>query len=143
MKRLIVPLLLFFCLFLMACPPLAHHYVDAYKIEYSSTGRGGSEYILLKNRALKYVENNQDTIVKPLKKKHFKKLHEYLKNIDLESLSSLKAPSQKYLFDGAQLTTFAITDANPKEHKTLPFDHNNPPEEIKDIILYIKELSKK
>jgi hypothetical protein len=142
MKRRIVPLLFMGVLF-MGCPPLPHHYVPLYKIEYRSIGRGDSEYIFLEKSSLKYVEYRQDTVVKHLKNKHYKTLHFLLKDIHLDSLSVLEVPSKKYQFDGALATTFAITDTKPEVYKTSIFDHDNPPKEIKGIIEYIKSIAKK
>jgi heat shock protein HslJ len=142
MKRRIVPLV-FFCLLLMGCPPLPHHYVPLYKIEYKSFGRNGSEYILLEKSTLKYMENRQDTITKRLKNKHYRALHNYLKEINLDSLPLLEVPSKKHQFDGALATTLIITDAKPEVYKTSTFDNDNPPKEIKGIIEYIKSISKK
>lgn len=142
MKRRIVPLL-FLSLLLTGCPPLPHHYVPLYKIEYQSIGRGGSEYISLEKSTLKYVENRQDTLTKRLKNKHYRALHNFLKEINLDSLSLLEVPSKKHQFDGALATTLIITDPKPETHKTPTFDHDNPPQEIKGIIDYIKSLSKK
>ena len=142
MKRRIIPVFLF-CMLLMGCPPLPHHYVPMYKIEYKSFGRSGSEYILLEKSTLKYVENRQDTIMKRLKRKHYKALHEYFKEINLNSLRTLEVPSKKHQFDGALATTLTITDPKPEVYRTPTFDDDNPPKKIKGIIAYIKSISKK
>ena len=143
MKRLIIPVLLFFCLFLMACPPLPHHYVYGYELEYTSSGRSGSEYILIKEGAVKYVQNNQDTVSNSLRKRDYKALYKFLENIHLDSLSLLEVPSKKFLYDGASATTLTITDGNLDKHKSPTFDSDNPPSQIKGLIEYIKETSKK
>lgn len=127
----------------MGCPPLPHHYVPLYKIEYKSIGRGGSEYILLEKRTLKYVQNRQDTVIKRLKNKHYKVLHSFLKDINLDSLSLLEVPSRKHQFDGALATTLIITDPQPIVHTSPTFDDDNPPNKIRGIIEYIKSISKK
>lgn len=134
-------LVLLICFFLWACPPLPHHYVYLYKIEYNSVGRSGSSSISIEKRTLTYVENNHDTIVKVLRNKHQKALHEYLKSTRLDSLSLLEAPSKKFLYDGARATTFTITDLSPKKHTSVTFDHDNPPEEIKAFVAYITQLA--
>lgn len=142
MKRLFIPLI-FLCFLLMACPPLPHHYVYGYEIEYKSTGRAGSEYILLKEGTIKYVESNQDTISNSLRKRDYKALYHFLENINLDSLETMEAPSKKHLYDGALATTLTITDLNLKQHRTPTFDHDNPSERIKGLIEYIKKISKK
>lgn len=142
MKRPVV-YLLFCCLLFWACPPLPHHYVYLYKIEYKSVGRSGSEYIAIEKRTLTYVENGQDTIVKGLKNKHQKALHYYLKSTRLDSLGLLEVPSKKFQYDGAKATTLTITDLSPKEHTSVTFDHDNPPEEIKSFVAYIRKLANK
>jgi len=142
MKRHIIPLF-FFCLLLTGCPPLPHHYVPLYKIEYKSYGRGGSEYILLEKGTVKYVQNNQDTIARQLRNKHFRMLHAYLQGINLESLSLIEVPSKKHQYDGALATNLIISDVRPFVYTSPTFDDDNPPKEIKGIVEYIRDLAKK
>ena len=131
------------CFFLMACPPLPHHYTYQYKIEYNAIGRSGSEYILLENNALKYVQNREDTISKSLKSRNYKRIYHFLKGINLDSLETLVAPSKKHEFDGALATTLTISDPSKRKYITSTFDDGNPPIEIKGLVNYIKDIAKK
>ena len=142
MKRLIIPFA-FLCFLFMACPPLPHHYMYGYEIEYVSIGRADSEYILLKEGTIKYVQNNQDTLSNSLRKRDYKALYNFLNGFKLDSLEVIQVPSKKYLYDGALATTLTVTDLNPKQYKSPTFDHDNPPEKIKGFIEYIKKISKR
>ncbi|MFD2567003.1 hypothetical protein [Pseudotenacibaculum haliotis] len=141
MKK-VFPLLAVFSLLLVACPPIPHHF--AYKkIEYNAYTRGSSEYISLDRSVIKYVQNNQDTIRKPIRNKHNKHLYELLKNINLETLSGLKVPSKKHQYDGAMAATLSVYSFGDYKNTSPTFDDNNPPEELKELIDYIKGLVKK
>jgi hypothetical protein len=131
------------CLLLMACPPLPHQMMNRFNIEYSSTGKGGSEYIQIHKRKLLYVQNQQDTIRKKLQKKTYVQLYELFQNVSLDSLPYLPVPSKRHQFDGASAAALTISDFNSNQYQSPTFDHDNPPEKIKELIAYIKELTKK
>lgn len=138
MKK-VFPLLIICCLLLMACPPLPHHRVYFEKIEYSAQSRGASEYIMLYKGDIKYVQNHQDTITKSMRTKDAKRLLKILDKVP-QNLESLKVPSKKHQFDGALAGVLSITMADDTKTTSPTFDDNNPPEEIKELIDYIKNL---
>jgi hypothetical protein len=140
MKR-ILALIIFCSIFLIACPPLPWHTAFS-KIEYEAFSRGASEYILVEQGQIKYVENRQDTISKPLKKKHYKELYEFLKDLELSSLETLEVPSTRHQTDAALAASLAITDKDQNEYVTPTFDDDNPPQEIKELVAYLKGLTK-
>jgi hypothetical protein len=127
----------------MACPPLPHHVMSQFKVEYSSIGKGGSEYIQIEKRKLTYIKNQQDTITRKLRKRHYPELYSLFSKIPLDSLEHLSVPSKRHQFDGANATTLTITDINSKQYRSPTFDDDNPPEELKELIEYMKELTKK
>lgn len=127
----------------MACPPIPHHRIYHDKIEYSAQGRSGSEYIMLYKGDIKYVQNHQDTITKPLRKKHAKKLFQLFKSIQVDSLKYLKVPSKKHQFDGALAARLSVGYGDTFINTSPTFDDNNPPEELKELLDYIKSLVKK
>ena len=127
----------------MACPPLPHRMMSLFKIEYSTFGKAGSEYIKIEDRTLSYVKNQQDTITRKLRKKHYSQLHELFKEISLDSLETLKIPTKRHQADAALAATLLVTDINSKEYLSPTFDDDNPPQKIKALITYIKELANK
>jgi hypothetical protein len=128
----------------MACPPLPHHVMSAYKIEYASTGKGGSEYIHIENRKLLYIKNQQDTIARKLRKRHYNELYRLFLKTPLDSLEYLSVPSKRHQIDAALATTFTVTNINSKQEYHSPtFDDDNPPEEVKELLEYVKELASK
>ena len=94
----------------MTCPPTPRQITNIYTIEYSSIGKGGSEYIQLKKRKLTYIKNQQDTLIRELKRKQYVKLYPLFLKIPLDSLSSLSVPSKRHQFDGALASTLTITN---------------------------------
>lgn len=143
MKRHFIFLVLC-CVFLTACPPLPRNVMSLFKIEYSSVGKGGSEYILIENKELVYIKNRQDTIKRKLRKKHYPELYSLFLKTPLDSLAYVQVPSKKHEYDGALATTFTITDIHSKQEYVSPtFDHDNPPEKLKKLIAYMKELATK
>ena len=129
-------------LFLFACPPLPQHSAFS-KIEYEAYGRGGSEYVLLEEGKLKYVQNRQDTITKTLKNKDYKAIYEQIKDLELSSLENLKVPSTRHRTDGAFAAVLVVWNSEGNEFASPTFDDDNPPNEIKGLVDYIKSLVKK
>ena len=68
-----------------------------------------------------------------------------LSDLNVNTLPELEAPSKRFQFDGAAITTFEVTKGEDS-YKTVAFDHGNPPESIKAIvekILSIKTMFEK
>ncbi len=128
-------------LFLFACLPVPQQ-TSFFKIEYEAYTRGAAEYILLENGQIKHVLNRQDTVSKPLKEIHYKKLSAFLKELNLSSLETLSIPSTRHQSDGSMAASLLISDKDQKEYVTPTFDDNNPPKEIKPLIDYLKSIAK-
>ena len=62
-----------------------------------------------------------------------KELETLINKLNIESISDLKAPSNKRAFDGALRATLAIK-IGETNYVSREFDDDNPPEEIKAII---------
>ena len=130
------------CFSFMACPPLPYDSVYGYEIEYQSIGRSTSEYINIKEGLVRYAQKENDTLLHALKKRNYKALYRFLNRVNLDSLGKLNITSKKHQFDGALVTTLIIKDTQLTVHKSPSFDHDNPPEEIKDLIAYVKKIVK-
>lgn len=69
-------------------------------------------------------------------------LNNLLKDIDLTKLESLKAPTDKRLYDGAAHAALTVK-SNEHTYTTSSFDHGHPPKEIENLVnkvLSIREL---
>jgi hypothetical protein len=56
-------------------------------------------------------------------------------------LDQLKAPSEKYQYDGAMYTTLEIV-WNGKTYKAVGFDDDNPPKKLNPLLNYLHDLIK-
>jgi hypothetical protein len=92
------------------------------------------------------VSKDRDGKDKPVPKKlsdaDWKELVTCFTTVKLDSLSKLKAPSEKRFHDGAAVAKLKIT-TKEKEYETTSFDHGFPPKEIKKFINTITSLAKK
>ncbi len=61
--------------------------------------------------------------------------------MELDSLSKLKAPTEKRFHDGAAIANLKIT-VKDKTYETTSFDHGFPPKEIKKFVDKINSFAK-
>jgi len=109
--------------------------------EYSALSRGLYKNIIIDNTNMSVInERNSKPLTKPCNKKQWSLLLEMAQKIDLETISNLKAPSAKRLYDGAAIGNLTIT-LNGKRYKSSSFDHGNPPDELAAIVKEILSMS--
>ena len=63
-----------------------------------------------------------------------------LKEVNLEKLPELKAPSKDFQFDGAAKSRLKVL-SDGKTYETQPFDHGNPPKEIVELVKELLSIS--
>jgi hypothetical protein len=104
------------------------------KIEYKAYSRGFYQVIIIENQ-MGFVTKMRDDkpIVFRLSISDRKSLNIAIQELDLESLSQLKAPTDKRLFDGAAIANLKITKQG-KRYESQSFDHGYPPAEIEKIV---------
>ena len=102
------------------------------------------KHLLIKIKVLKgelsYKSNDNEGSYK-LPNKEINKLSDIIKNINLEIISILKAPSERRATDGALHAEFKIK-AEGKEYKSIIFDAGNPPIELKKLEDLLYQLAK-
>lgn len=136
---LLLPITLLF----YACPPMPYHVYD--KVEYKAITRGSSESIVIeignKIRAdLLYSKNSSEKEKRNLSKKESLELFDILRYIDLSQIDQLEVPSKKHQYDGALVTTIEITTKGGT-YRSVTFDHDNPPKELKSLTDYLLSLT--
>jgi hypothetical protein len=113
-------------------------------IEYTANTRGFYQKITVKNQML-MVSKDRDGKDKPVPKKlsdaDWKEIVDCFRTIELDSMSKLKAPTEKRFYDGAAIAILKIT-LKEKEYETSSFDHGFPPKEIKKFVNTITSLAK-
>ena len=113
-------------------------------IEYTANTKGFYQKITVKNQML-MVSKDRDGKDKPVPKKlsdaDWKEIVDCFRTIELDSMSKLKAPTEKRFYDGAAIAILKIT-LEEKEYETSSFDHGFPPKEIKKFVNTITSLAK-
>jgi len=114
-------------------------------LEYTASTRGFYQKITIQDLMV-IVSKDRSRNEKPLATKisdaDWKELVGYFETIELDSLPTLKAPTEKRFHDGAAIANLKIIFKD-KEYKTTSFDHGYPPEAIKKIVDKINTFAKK
>jgi hypothetical protein len=137
--------LLFLTIFLgNGCDSAKAQDIETAVIEYTANTRGFYQKITVKNQMLT-VSKDRDGNDKPVPTKisdaDWKELVDFFKKVELDSLSKLKAPTEKRFYDGAAIANLKITFKD-KTYETDSFDHGFPPKEIKKLVNTITSLAK-
>ena len=113
-------------------------------IEYEANTRGFYQKITVKNQMVT-ISKDRDGNDKPTPTKisdaDWKELVDCFETMELDSLSKLKAPSEKRFHDGAAIANLKI-NFKDKAYETDSFDHGLPPNEIKKLVNTITLLAK-
>jgi PBP1b-binding outer membrane lipoprotein LpoB len=104
------------------------------KAEYKAYSRGFYQVVTIENQMV-FITKTRDE--KPVAFKipiaDWKSLNMAIQELDLESLSQLKAPTEKRLFDGAAIANLKITKQG-KTYESQSFDHGYPPAKTEKIV---------
>ena len=113
-------------------------------LEYTANTRGFYQKIQIQDQMVT-VSKDRSGIDKPEAMKisdtDWKELVSDFETIELESLASLKAPTEKRFYDGAAIADLKVSYKD-KVYQTTSFDHGNPPEAIKKLISKINSFAK-
>ncbi len=105
-------------------------------IEYVANTRGFYQKITIQNQTV-YINSDRNSNKlgesKAISDSDWKALVNSFETIDLESIPTLKDPTQKRFYDGAAIANLKIT-YQEKEYKTVDFDHGFPPAEIETLV---------
>ena len=112
-------------------------------IEYTANTRGFYQKIIVQNQSVAVSTDRNGTVKSKTKisDSDWKMLMEEFKEIDLEDLPGLKAPSEKRFYDGAAIANLKVTYKG-KEYLTTDFDHGTPPAEIEKLVNKIVSFAK-
>ena len=126
------------CFLIFSCSSIRN--IDQFqKIQYKSITRGYSTQILLEGDTLKYFQNNNEALSLFVSKEVKNSLNELLKEAHPETIDLLKAPSNKFQYDGAMHTTLEVI-WNGKTYKSAGFDDDNPPKKLNSFINFLRSL---
>ena len=112
------------------------------QMEYSAVSRGVYKKIVVQNKTVS-VTNGRDA--QPIEKKindaKWKQIVTEFSKIKLESIPTLKAPTEKRFYDGAAIGNLKITQ-NQKTYETKGFDNGFPPKEIEKLVNLLVDFAK-
>ena len=112
------------------------------RIEYTAITRSMFLKITIENQEIRVQkEQYSPDKIKAISDSEWDILMDQLDGVDLNTLSSLEAPSMKRTYDGAAAARLEITEADLK-YSTSEFDHNNPNTKIKSLVEFILSLAK-
>ena len=114
-------------------------------IEYTANTRGFYQKITIKDQMVSVLKdrNNSDKAINTkITDADWAALINDFKEVKLETLKDLKAPTEKRFYDGAAIANLKITYKD-KDYETTSFDHGFPPKEIKKLVDKINSFSKK
>ena len=132
MKKAIV--LLFTILFFAGCVGQKKAVDSSIKVEYKAYSRGFYQTIRVENQMVFISKNREEKPVAfKLSAAEWNSLILVVNELNLETLSQMKAPTEKRLFDGAAIASFKITKQG-KVYESQSFDHGYPPAETEKIV---------
>ncbi|MEL1252965.1 hypothetical protein AAEO57_04195 [Flavobacterium sp. DGU38] len=111
-------------------------------IEYSAMSRGYYKKIVVQNQTV-LVTNKRDTqaVENKIEKANWDKIVAEFEKINVESIPTLKAPTEKRFYDGAAIGNLKITQ-NQKTYETPGFDNGFPPKEIEKLVNLLTDFAK-
>jgi hypothetical protein len=113
-------------------------------VEYNAYSRGFYQTIMVQNQMVRISKDrngNDKAAGTKIEAKDWEELVNYFKEMELDSLAKLKAPTEKRFYDGAPIATFKITFKD-KTYETPSFDHGFPPKEIEKFVNKINSFAK-
>jgi hypothetical protein len=112
------------------------------QMEYSAVSRGVYKKIIVQNKTVS-ITNGRDA--QPVEKKindvKWKQIVTEFSKIKLESIPTLKAPTEKRFYDGAAIGNLTIIQ-NQKTYQTKGFDNGFPPKEIEKLVNLLTDFAK-
>ena len=111
------------------------------RIQYVETSLAKSEKFLFENGKITFFKDGSLKGRAELTKKQKIAFSKIVKLINMDHLSTLAIPSKKFMFDGSAFGELKIVSAK-KVSSTPLFDVDNPPEEILELVRYIRNLAK-
>ena len=112
------------------------------QIEYSAQSRGYYKSIVVENKSVSVTkERNGETVKSEIDEAKWNKIVDAFSKVNLEGLSSLKAPTDKRTYDGAAIGNLKIVK-DGKTYETPGFDNGFPPKVIEKLVNLLVDVSK-
>ncbi|MEC5165335.1 hypothetical protein RCH18_001062 [Flavobacterium sp. PL11] len=136
----------FFLIFLgKGCDGVTAQDMKTAVIEYTASSRGFYQKITVNNQTVTISKDRNDdnkSILLKINASDWNELVSYFKEVQLDQMVKLKAPTEKRFYGGAAIANLKIT-FDEKDYETPNFDHGFPPKEIKQLVDKVNSLIKK
>lgn len=104
------------------------------QMEYSAMSRGLYKKIVVQNKTVSVTNGrNTEAVESKIDDAKWKQIVAEFSKINLESIPTLKGPTEKRFYDGAAIGNLKITQ-NQKIYETPGFDNGYPPKEIEKLV---------
>ena len=104
------------------------------KMEYKAYSRGFYQEITIEKQLVFVAKSRgEKPVIFKIPIADWNNLNSAIQELDLDSLSQLKGPTEKRLFDGAAIANLKITKQG-KTFESQSFDHGYPPVEIEKVV---------
>ena len=115
---------------------------DDIVITYEATSRGFYQKIDVTKElfSLKKIRDGKVSVQQEMAEEDWNEIVSLLAKIDAEKMKTLKAPSEKRLFDGAAHAVLGIKYKDI-EVSSNSFDHGNPPKELAALVNKIQAMA--
>ncbi len=138
--------MIFLSLFLgKSCTSQTKNDLKTAVLEYTANTRGFYQKITIQNQMVAVSKDRSGTekaVETKISDADWKELISYFETINLDSLATLKAPTEKRFHDGAAIANLEVSYKD-KKYKTTSFDHGYPPEAIQKLVTKINSFAKK
>ncbi|WP_223706849.1 hypothetical protein [Flavobacterium potami] len=112
------------------------------QIEYSALSRGYYKVITVQDKTVSVTkERNAEAVKNNIDDARWNKIVSAFSKVNLEGLSTLKAPTNKRTYDGAAIGNLKIVK-DGKTYETPGFDNGFPPKEIEELVNLLVDFSK-
>jgi len=112
------------------------------QIEYSALSRGYYKVITVQDKTVSVAKDrNAEPVKNNIDDAKWNKIVDAFSKVNLESLSTLKAPTDKRTYDGAAIGNLKVTK-DGKTYETPGFDNGFPPKEIEKLVNLLVDFSK-
>jgi hypothetical protein len=116
--------------------------MTATQLEYTAVSRGVFKKITIQDKTVTVTNGrNAQAVEKKIDDAKWKEIVSAFSKINLDSLPTLKAPTEKRFYDGAAIGNLTIIQ-NQKTYQTKGFDNGFPPKEIEKLVNLLVDFAK-
>lgn len=112
------------------------------QIEYSAVSRGLYKKIVVQNKTVAVTKDrNTEPAQNAIDNAKWNEIVSEFSKLNLDSLSTLKAPTEKRFYDGAAIGNLKIIQ-DQKTYETAGFDNGFPPKKIEKLVHLLVDFAK-